>query len=173
MRFWFLALLTTVGWLNISEAFADIPVTHRLSSCPKDQETLVSLLLKDLPSYTNRVIQRNRKFKDTLSLYILLAGRPEFEPLKLSNQQYQPLFTDTTKQVFFTTLERQYLGNRAVKTENYHWLFLTPTNEGWKMVMLFSRFGSADKNQPSTPPIEANNSMVGQAIKLWLRDCFF
>jgi hypothetical protein len=156
--------------LNSPVTLAANPLSN---SCPKDRATLVSQLLKDLPGYTNRVIQRSKKFKDSQPLYIVLAGKAEFEPLPTNNhQQYQALFPDTAEQVFFTTLERQYSENRVVTIQSYHWLFLTPTEGGWRMVMLFSRLGSIEGNTPY-PPREANNSMVGQAIKLWLRDCAF
>jgi hypothetical protein len=42
-------------------------------------------MLRDLPSYANRTSQRARHLNRTtdISSYMLLAGRPEFAPLKL------------------------------------------------------------------------------------------
>lgn len=145
--------------------------------CPDDLETLSELLLQDLPSYANRVIQRARNLESGLGTtsYVLVAGKPEFEPLNLNTpEQPDPILSpedSAVKQLFFTTLERQYTANQAWEMEHYHWLFLTPTEEGWRVVMLFSRFGSPNKEVPPTPVQETSNGVVGQAIYLWLRDC--
>ncbi len=66
----------------------------------------------------NRVIQRSRRLDRTTndSRYVLLAGNPEFEPLTLGPGQYSPKVTtleeEQPKQVFLTTLERQYIGGK-------------------------------------------------------------
>ena len=147
------------------------PVTQP-STCPPDLETLASLLLQDLPSYTNRVIQRSRQLdSNDVRSYVILAGKPEFDPLKLSEQQYTPLTSEAPEQLFFTTLERQYFGDRIVKTQNYHWVFLTQTPGGWRLVMIFSQLGTSAKEKPPLPPRETSNSAIGQGIQLWLRDC--
>lgn len=134
-------------------------------------------MLKDLPSYGNRVIQHSRRLnraKDTFS-YVVLAGRPEFEPLTLGPGEYTPVAPVTEveppKQVFFTTQERRYQSGKAIYTQLYHWLFLTKTEEGWRLVMMFSRIGSSAPGHPPTPPFESSNGIMGQAVKTWLRDC--
>ncbi|NEQ25417.1 MAG: hypothetical protein F6K28_41395, partial [Microcoleus sp. SIO2G3] len=50
------------------------PITS--STCPADVNTLTSQLLKDLPSYANRVIQRARRLNRTVDSYsyVLVAG---------------------------------------------------------------------------------------------------
>lgn len=143
------------------------------SSCPTDLELLSDRMLEELPNYANRVIQRSKSVAKTKtsSLNVILAGRPEFEPLKLENSEYTPLFPETSKQVFFTTLERTYVSKRAIETNNYHWLFLAPTDNGWQVVMMFSQFGSARKANPPIPPQETTDGYIGQAVRLWLRDC--
>ncbi|GAB4196628.1 MAG: hypothetical protein Fur006_44290 [Coleofasciculaceae cyanobacterium] len=106
--------------------------------------------------------------------YVITAGRPEFEPLTLGPGQYTPptatVDLEPPKQVFFTTLERQYRGGKASSMQLYHWLFLSQTTEGWRVSMMFSRFGSSSGGPP-TPPQESSKGVVGQAVKLWLRDC--
>ena len=141
--------------------------------CPADLPTLTSLLLKDLPSYANRVIQRSRRLQRQVDIfsYILLASLPEFEPLPLSHQEYQPLFTDNTQQIFFTTLEREYRENKVLEREIYHWLFLSQTSSGWQLAMVYSRLGISDKTYPPSPPLETTNGVIGKAIRLWLKDC--
>jgi hypothetical protein len=143
------------------------------SACPHDLKTLTELLLKDLPGYGNRVIQRARKLERTpyLSTYIIVAGNPDFKPLPLNNRQYNPVLPDTTRQIFFTTLERQYSSNKVVEAQNYHWLFLTQTQDGWRLVMVYTQFGSPSGKEPPTPPQETSDGVIGQAIRLWLRDC--
>ncbi len=130
-------------------------------------------MLDDLPSYANRVIQRARRRDRSLDLfsYVLLAGKPEFEPLPLTQNQYQPILKDAAKQVFFTTLERQYDDNKAVTMQHYHWLFLTQTTNGWRLAMVFSQLASLGKGDPPLPPQETSDGVVGQAVDLWLRDC--
>ncbi|MGK7877527.1 MAG: hypothetical protein AB4426_30765 [Xenococcaceae cyanobacterium] len=141
--------------------------------CPADVETLTSLLLQDIPSYANRVIQRARRLNRSVDIfgYVIVAGKPEFEPLNLSQSQYTSVFQESPEQIFFTTLERQYFNDKVIETENYHWLFLTQTKSGWRMAMVFSRLGSTSKGRPPSPPRESSNGVIGQAIRLWLRDC--
>lgn len=150
------------------------------SVCPGDLETLIPLLLEDLPAYANRVSQRayraNLRITSDIPGYILLAGRPEYEPLPLESQGYDPVFEeDTTSQIFFTTLDRQYALGEAVLLQNFHWVFLTPTESGWQLVIMFSRLGNDPteslRDDPPIPPIDTSQGVIAQAIRLWLRDC--
>ncbi|MGK7954699.1 MAG: hypothetical protein AB4063_05485 [Crocosphaera sp.] len=142
-------------------------------TCPSDLQTLMSWMLKDLPGYGNRVTQRARRSDRTVEVYnyILVAGNPEFEPLPLSNLQYESELPDDTKQVFFTTLERQYTPTEAILLQNYYWLFLTPSSEGWRVVLLFSQLADLEQRDLPLPPQDAINGAIGQGIKLWLKDC--
>ncbi|MEG3908276.1 hypothetical protein Q5691_00110 [Microcoleus sp. w1-18aA5] len=142
------------------------------SPCPADLETLVDRLLQDLPSYANRVIVRSHfsPNKNTPSGYalpqIILAGRPEFEPLPLTFEDALP---ENASQVFITTLERQYRGGKRVEVQQYHWLFLTKTENGWELAKLVSRFGNAADIRPLLS--QDSESEIAEAIRLWLRDC--
>lgn len=155
---------------------AQSPASPPSSKCPGDVETLTSLMLKDLPSYANRVMQRSRRSVKTpsSSSSVLVAGRPEFEPLTLGPGPYTPpasaMDLEPPQQVFFTTLERQYRGGKASYMQLYHWLFLTQTPEGWRVATMFSRIGSSS-GRPPTPPQESSKGVVGQAVNIWLRDC--
>lgn len=146
-------------------------------TCPADIETLTSLLIRDLPSYANRVIQRARNLRSPVDnfSYVLVAGNPEFEPLTLGPGQYTSAASTADvvppQQVFLTTLERKYRGDKAIESQHYHWLFLTQTPDGWRLVMMFSRIGSSSPGRPPTPPRESSNGVVGQAVSTWLRDC--
>jgi len=140
-------------------------------------EILTIQLLQDLPSYTNRVSQRARRLSRSSDVYsyMLVAGRPEFTPLPLNLEEYS---TDAFKsaalgveQVFFTTLERQYIGKKAVELQEFHWLLLTNTKSGWRLVMMFSQIGSRSTQQPLSPPRDSSNGTVAQGVKTWLRDC--
>ncbi len=145
----------------------------RETACPEDIETLMTWMLKDLPSYGNRVTQRSRRSDRSVDVYnyILVAGNPDFEPLPLSNLQYKPELPDETKQVFFTTLERQYTKTEVILLQNYYWLFLTPTADGWRVVLLFSQLADLEQSDLPLPPQDAINGAIGQGIKLWLKDC--
>ncbi len=142
-------------------------------TCSGDIETLMTWMLEDLPGYSNRVTQRARRSDRSVEVYnyILVAGNAEFEPLPLSNLQYEPELSDETKQVFFTTLERQYTPTKAILLQNYYWLFLTPSAEGWRLVLLFSQLADLEENDLPLPPEDAMNGAIGQGIKLWLKDC--
>ncbi len=142
-------------------------------TCPSDIETLTTWMLKDLPSYGNRVTQRSRRSDRSVDIYnyILVAGNPDFEPLPLSNLQYKSKLPDETKQVFFTTLERQYTKTEVILLQNYYWLFLTPTADGWRVVLLFSQLADLEQSDLPLPPQDAMNGAIGQGIKLWLKDC--
>ena len=157
----------------IAQAEAPKPRTNA-SSCPADLKALTALLVQDLPSYANRVIQRAAILPESAEIdtYVIVAGQPEFEPLSLGPGQYSDSTTEPEppEQVFFTTLERQYLDNRVFITQNYHWLFLTQTDDGWRMALLYTRLGSPS-NTPPRPPLETSDSIIGQAVRLWLRDC--
>ncbi|NEO12133.1 MAG: hypothetical protein F6K59_27140 [Moorea sp. SIO3F7] len=146
-------------------------------TCSVEVETLTSLLLKDLPSYANRVIQRARRSDSTVDnfSYVIVAGKPEFEPLPLKSFQSttvpNPTDSEALQQIFLTTLERKYFKDKAVELQNYHWLFLTKSSDGWRLVMIFSRIGSVSEGKLPTPPRESTNGVIGQAVKTWLRDC--
>jgi len=148
-----------------------------LQTCPADVETLTSQLIRDLPSYANRVIQRVRRLNRTVDSfsYVLVAGKPEFAPLSLGPGQYSSAASvadvEPPKQVFITTLERQYLGGKAIESQHYHWLFLTQTPSGWRLALMFSRIGSSSPGRSPTPPRESSKGVIGQAVTLWLRDC--
>lgn len=143
------------------------------SSCPSDIRELTPLLLEDLPSYSNRVIQRTQDYNQAAGIenYIITAGEAEFEPLDLPRLQYNPIDDKDPEQVFFTVLERQYIDNKIVDIQTYHWLFLTHTDSGWRTVMMFSRFGNSSENKPPAPPRETTNGIIGQGVRLWLKDC--
>ncbi len=142
-------------------------------SCPDDLKQLTSLLLKDLPNYSNRVIQRTQREnrKAGIRNFIITAGQAEFEPLELPRIQYNPIDDEDPQQVFFTVLERQYKNNKITNIQTYHWLFLTQTDLGWQTVMMFSRFGNSKETKPPAPPRETTDGIIGQGVQLWLKDC--
>lgn len=143
----------------------------------QDLETLTTRLLQDLPSYTNRAIQRARRRSRSADLYsyILVAGRPEFTPLPLNLEEYSTDAPESSasgvEQVFFSTLERKYIGKQAIELQEFHWLLLTKTNNGWRLVMMFSQIGAYPKQQPPSPPRDSSNGAIAQGVKAWLRDC--
>ena len=148
------------------------------TQCPNQLEALMPLMLRDLPSYANRVSQRAYVAKyratadpDVVPGYILLAGRPEYQPLSLAGGEYQSTTETDVPQVFFTTLERQYFSDQAFELQHYHWLFLTPTNAGWRLVLMLSSLGKERADEPVSPPRDSSQGVIAQAIRLWLRDC--
>jgi hypothetical protein len=159
-------------------------IQNRKFVCPDDLETLIQPLLRDLPSYANRVIQRSRlRGLNYESSYVILAGRPEFEPLPLGPGRSEQTISspsgekpagrseDDPRQVFITTLERNYSSGQAVELQHYHWLFLTKTESGWRLAMMFSRLGAYPAGNPPLPPRDSSNGAIAQGISTWLRDC--
>ena len=175
------------------------PLRPRVT-CPTDISTLTGMLLRDIPSYTNRVLQRTVAVlpwteADELRLEagmfvrrpyrpssVLIAGQANLTPLDLNDYTYttSPDAGGPLSQVFFTTLSRQYSGQssrlRAEEVQEYHWLFLTPTADGWRLAFMFSAIDNPETT-PSPlplsplPPRESSRNSVGQAVQIWLKDC--
>lgn len=174
--FWFV-VSNTLDYPGLA-ANSIIEFTTKENSCSdKDLAILTDKLLKDLPAYFNRATQRARRLKRPVEVYsyMLLAGKPDFTPLPLKSwTDKEDKLIDEDKrveQIFFTTLERQYLKGKAIQLQGFHRLFLTKTETGWRMSMMYSQTGGYPKQKPPTPPRESSNSAVGQGIKTWLRDC--
>ncbi|MGH7999961.1 MAG: hypothetical protein ACREPR_11160 [Brasilonema sp.] len=153
-------------------------IDERKSSCSNQNlEALTTQLLRDLPSYANRANQRARRLSRATDAYsyMVVAGRPEFQPLPLNPGEYTAdsakTASEKVEQVFFTTLERQYTAGKAIQLQQFHWLFLTKTKSDWRLVIMFSQIGSFPKNQPPTPPRDSSNGVIAQGISAWLRDC--
>ncbi|WP_017651721.1 hypothetical protein [Fortiea contorta] len=137
-------------------------------------EILTTKLLSDLPSYVNRATQRARRLSRSSEFYsyMLVAGRPEFTPLPLNSESNNSNYsTQGVEQVFFTTLERQYVGEKAVELQQFHWLLLTKTKSGWRLVMMFSQTGLDSAKQLQSPPRDTSKSAIAQGVNTWLRDC--
>ncbi|MEM6838180.1 MAG: hypothetical protein AAF609_15155, partial [Cyanobacteria bacterium P01_C01_bin.120] len=159
----------TGGWA--SEA---APNLRPAMVCPEALDVLTAGLLRDVPSYANRVARRalGTTPEDTGFGTVILAGQAELEPLPVETLSTATVPAEATEQVFFTTLERRYLDNRAITLEQYHWLFLVRDAGAWRLTLMFSRTAADDSaTRPPTPPQESSNSIIGQAIRLWLRDC--
>ena len=144
-----------------------------LTQCPINLHALMRLLLRDLPSYSNRVNQRAyTDFRTTdVPGYVIVADHVEYEPLSLNSEEKLPPAADQPVQVFFTTLERQYVSGKPVSLQHYHRLFLVETQDGWQLSLMFSTLGNYPADQPPTPPQDTSQGVIAQAIRLWLRDC--
>ncbi|MEL7330439.1 MAG: hypothetical protein AAGJ69_11495 [Cyanobacteria bacterium J06559_1] len=152
------------------------------TTCPADIETLTALIIRDIPNYTNRVLQRSvaalpGNDVDGRAPYrpsnVLIAGRPELEPLDLNEYALttDPAAGGPLTQLFFTTLSRQYSGLRFNEVQEYHWLFLTRASDGWRLAFMFSTVDDAASIRAPLPPRESSEGSVGKAVQLWLRDC--
>ncbi|MBD0334834.1 MAG: hypothetical protein ICV62_05050 [Cyanobacteria bacterium Co-bin13] len=155
----------------------DVPHIRPSAACPADLETLVAGLVRDLPGYANRVASRTLGGLAAAEWPfggVLMVGEPELEPIDLSDRTFRDLSgaESATAQVFFTTLERQYVNAEPILLQHYHWLFLAPGDRGWLMVFMFSSVGPYPANgRAPSPPQDSTNGIIGQAVGLWLRDC--
>jgi hypothetical protein len=150
-------------------------VSLAANTCPANVDSLTSLLIRDLPSYANRVIQRRRKRTDAFYSSLLTAGRPEFTPIDLPSREYPERFPQAAPtQVFITTLERQYTGSQSAEIQQFHWLFLAKTRLGWRLGNIYTRTSVANRTDdtPIAPPVESSRTIVGEAIRIWLNDCY-
>jgi hypothetical protein len=136
-------------------------------------ENLTTYLMRDLPSYSNRITQRSRRLSRKVDVfsYMLVAGRPEFTPLKVDNTDVPENSAEGVEQIFFTTLERQYTRGTPIELQQYHRLLLTKSTSGWRMVMMLSQTGSYPAKNIPSPPRESSRGNVAQAVETWLRDC--
>jgi hypothetical protein len=173
---WFLLSFVFVSPV-LSQNLSPKPVKSELSGSCSEQslEGLTTRLMLDLPSYANRVTQRSRLLSRTVDIYpyILAAGKPEFQSLPLNPgiDSFQKYESEGVDQVFFTTLERQYINKKALELQQFHWLFLTKTTLGWQVVMMFTQTGEYPVKSPIAPPRDSSNGAIAQGVKLWLRDC--
>lgn len=142
-------------------------------SCPENLDTLTALLLRDIPTYTNRILQSSVA---DISIayrpaYVIAASEPEQTPLDIIDWVYttSPDSGETLQQLFFTTLERQYSGLNDTSINHFHWLFLAPIEDGWQMVFMFSAIDA--ENEVQLPPRDSSQGSVGQAVQRWLTDC--
>lgn len=152
--------------------FAREAIAAPVCAVGNDFPEIMPQLLADLPSYSNRVVQRARKLDSPADTFtnVLEAGAADFRPLPLRNQQFTPQAENTTEQVFFATLDRRYINDKAVTLEQHHWLFVTPSPVGWSMVHLLSATNPEDNGAIAIPPRISTNGSIGQGIQLWLRD---
>lgn len=162
------------AWLLIVSNLSQPASAQNPGSC--SEETLATLtpqLMRDLPNYANRAIQRSRRLSRSVDIfsYVLVAGKPEFKPLPLKPGEDPAVESKGVNQIFFTTLERQYLNQRATLLQEFHRLLLTKTPDGWSLVMMFTQTGAYPQNQVVSPPRDSTNSAIAQGIKDWLRDC--
>ncbi|ESA34151.1 hypothetical protein N836_18050 [Leptolyngbya sp. Heron Island J] len=143
------------------------------TSCPTDLDSLSKLLIRDIPSYTNRILQSSVADIPTAyrPAYVIAASQPDQVPLEIRDRVYTTLpdSSEQLRQLFFTTLERQYSGLEATAINHFHWLFLAPDDMGWRMVFMFSAIAAGDDAQ--IPPRDSSQGSVGQAVQQWLRDC--
>lgn len=166
--------LFSLGWPSspLHPPISPTPlVAARVATCPATVEGFAPLLLRDLPSYANRVIVRRRSVLELSQLpSVIVAGQAEFQPLPVVAERSQQ--DPQLKQLFFTTLEQQRVGDLIRELQQYHWLLVTPTTTGWQVVLSYTRTGSYPQGQlPITPPRESSQGPIAQAVVLWLRDC--
>lgn len=147
------------------------PITFpNKQACPTTIEPLAKLLVRDLPSYANRAALKNgTRFQVPEMSQVIIASQANLEPLKLPG--IQQISDPNLHQLFITTLERQTFNQTTSKLQQYHWLFLVQTREGWKLSQSFTRISPYPLVSRITPPRESSQSITAQAIKIWLRDC--
>jgi hypothetical protein len=150
------------------------PIASSPSICPVKLDSLANSLVRDLPSYANRLIQQRRRRTDKLYSNLITASVPELQPISIVSREYPPQFPQAApSQVFITTLENQYTGNRSAQIQQFHWLFLSQTRQGWRLANIYTRTGGFPlANNLITPPIESSRTIVGEAIAIWLNDCY-
>ncbi|MBE9030984.1 hypothetical protein IQ266_14715 [filamentous cyanobacterium LEGE 11480] len=168
---WFLSPPSLMAPAIVVAASSPSPVMIARRTCPTDITQLTPQLLRDLPSYANRVIVRSRSVEQLNSMpIVVLAGQAEYAPLPVVAEKSAS--DPNLRQIFFTTLERQRVGKQLRALQQYHWLLITPTSTGWQIVLSYTRTGAYPQaSWPVTPPRESSQGPIAQAAKLWFRDC--
>lgn len=148
-----------------------VPITiPNKQACPTTIEPLAKRLVRDLPSYANRAALKNgTRFQVPEMSQVVVASQPNLEPLKLPGPQQ--VSDPNLHQLFITTLERQTFNQKTTEFQQYHWLFLVQTRQGWKLSQSFTRISPYPLINKITPPRESSQGIMAQAIKTWLRDC--
>ncbi|MDY6938372.1 MAG: hypothetical protein SWY16_11960 [Cyanobacteriota bacterium] len=162
-------------WMPMAIALTIAAPSLARETCPAQVEPLVEQMLPDLPGYANRAIARSRQRGNSdPSSSIIVAGVPEFTPLPLGTARSTGVgepADDNVRQVFLTTLERVYTPNETIDLQGYHWLFLTATENGWQLVVMYSTRNSHPPSDAPTPPIDATEGAIANGVRTWLRDC--
>lgn len=146
------------------------PPIRPTTTCPTELEPLTNALLRDLPSYINRLShQRSNQYP----AYAIAATQPNILPLPtVSSSTINPQ-QGGLHQVFFTVLEREYDSKKTTAYQRYHWLFLAHTKtSGWQVATLYSRRSSYPVREQYISPLqETTQELTAQVIRRWLRDC--
>ncbi|MGF1513367.1 MAG: hypothetical protein ACFB5Z_06695 [Elainellaceae cyanobacterium] len=155
---------------------SEISPLRPVTTCPNDFEQMTQAMLQDLPDYANRVLARSRTTPAAdVQTHIALSGPATYAEAipgpRWDGPTSSKLAENGLQQVFFTTLERQYVGETLTSLQHYHWALIARTARGWQLAGLFSRLAGYPADQPSSPFLETTYGDVGQAIDLWLRDC--
>jgi hypothetical protein len=176
------SISTPQQYLSVVFDRALVAVRHKVmpnlaatpNTCPAKLATLTDRLVRDLPSYANRLIQQRRKRTDPVYSSMVTASMPDLRPIESFSREYPARFPQTAPtQVFISTLERQYTGTKSAQLQQFHWLFIANTRLGWRLVNMYSQTGgSPGDNTPVAPPIESSKTIVGAAISGWLNDCY-
>ncbi len=146
------------------------PPLRPYTPCPTELEPLMEAMLRDLPSYLNRI--NHQKGNKSIPRYAIAASPANLNPLPIASSSNLPPTQGGLYQAFFTVLERQYENQNKQEFQNYHWLFLAQNATGWQLATLYSRLGAypANSRYPSALQ-DTTQQTTGQAIRLWLRDC--
>ncbi|MGC9527363.1 MAG: hypothetical protein ACP5D7_17665 [Limnospira sp.] len=139
-------------------------------NCPTELDTLTAELVKDLPAYANRVIQRSPPRPDPRDpgTSIIFAVALPSEPLPIAPDLPA---SDDLQTAFIATRERFYQNSRAIAFRRYHWLFLRRSGDGWELVKLYSKSDPYPGYKILPQPWDSSKSAIARAIDLWLRDC--
>ncbi len=121
--------------------------------CPPDFPRLSQALANALPDYLNRSYQRLRLRREVIAI-----SQPELEPLPIAPDQLRDRLP---QQIFLSVLEKE--AGRTTQSQSAYWLFLVPTNRGWRLAMAFMRIGQA-------PPVDVSDAAIAEATNKWLRD---
>jgi hypothetical protein len=163
-----------LGWSVDTVGYKSVRILAAApNTCPAKLASLTDVLVRDLPSYTNRIIQQRRKRTDLVYSSMITASMPDLRSIESFSREYPAQFPQNAPtQVFISTLERQYTGTKSAQLQQFHWLFLANTRFGWRLVNMYSQTGgSPGADTPVAPPIESSKTIVGEAISVWLNDC--
>ena len=146
------------------------PVAVAAEACQSDFEPFIRQMLPSLPAYTNRV---NTRAGNTQN-YMILAGGEDFTALPTKDVSFPNSDQNVgVRQVFFSTLIKRFSQNAIRQHQEYHWLFMAPSDRGWEFVQMYSIPDRYPSEKISSPPRNSSTGSVATAIKDWLKTCHY
>jgi hypothetical protein len=140
---------------------SDKPLNPFAYDCPVLLKPLLNEILKDVPSYINRSIQRQRQVGDPWH-YLIGLSQPDYRPADLADFsdrhpefELEPLLNSPgLYQVFLTSRQRTYETAKIIDFQEFHWLLFQPDDRyQWQLRAIISQDQQGNLRNSQGEPI--------------------